>query len=72
MSWEKTRKVTLAPAVQSDVPLFLIVVGERPKYLPYLSIREAGQDGRVLATVDNARSLRALAHRILHAIGDEP
>lgn len=52
--------------------LVLSIIGKRPQNQPYLSIREAGFDGEVLATVDNANSLCALAYRILRALGDEP
>ena len=47
--------------------MVLRVVGHRPKFKPYLHVSSADH----VATVDDARSLRSLAHHILKAIGDE-
>lgn len=68
-------ETTLADAVGDRIPLLLRVVGKRPESRPYLAIMEPGSlpdYGHVLATVENTNALRALAHRILRALGDEP
>jgi hypothetical protein len=46
-----------------------VVVGRKPKWCPYLRVGNA-RDGTLIATVSKERSLRALARRILKAIGD--
>ena len=45
----------------------LRMVGRLPECKPYLRI----YGGPLIATVSNKHTLRALAHRILQAIGDE-
>ena len=44
------------------------VVGKRPKYRPYIRVGYVG--GEYIASLDNARAMRALAHQILRSLGD--
>lgn len=61
---------TLADGLGVGMPnIVLRVVGCAPERKPYLRLETARGD---VATVDNQRSLRSLAHHILRAIGDEP
>jgi tRNA A37 threonylcarbamoyltransferase TsaD len=50
--------------------ILLKMIGKSPWHRPYLCVMV--NDGHTpIATVSNKTSLRALAHRILKAIGDE-
>jgi len=44
------------------------VVGKRPKDRPYIRVGYVG--GEYIASLDNARAMRALAHQILRSLGD--
>jgi len=61
---------TLADDANGVTSVEITVIGQRPKDRPYLRIA-ALNDGSCIATVTNANALRALAHRILRALGDE-
>ncbi len=50
--------------------VIIAIVGNKPKDRPYLRIGFVG--GEYIASNDNARSMRALAHHILAALGDTP
>lgn len=65
------RETTLADDWRGHTTVELRVVGKRPKNPPYLRITEL-ESGRLIASVDNANALRALAKRILRALGDKP
>ena len=49
------------------------MIGTAPADSPYLSIRSPrrGRGGPAITTISSARTLRALAHRILVALGEE-
>lgn len=62
---------TFADCANHPRGLLLIVIGKRPESRPYLCIEEAGCGGDLLATVTHPAALRALARRILRALGEE-
>ena len=67
-----TSNPAYADSIDSGSPGLLIgMIGWRPRYHPYLSIREPGPEGKVLATIDNANALRGLARRILRSLDDD-
>ena len=49
------------------------MIGKAPDNPPYLAVRlsTTGPGPTYIASISNKNSLRALAHRILRAIGDE-
>jgi len=71
MSRRRQHQGTVADPPNNGRTIVLKVIGMRPQHMPYLSVMEAGERGRVLATVDHANALRGLAHAILRALGDE-